>query len=289
MNAAVLSSLTDLRAQLNRARTSGQRVGVVPTMGALHEGHLSLVREARRRADAVVVTIFVNPTQFGPGEDYERYPRTLEADTKLAVSAGATWVFAPSVTEMYPPGERTRVKVTVLSEGLCGASRHGHFEGVATVVSKLFNAVGPGIYFFGKKDYQQWRILERLAVDLLFDVQIVGMPIVREADGLAMSSRNVYLSSDERNEALSLSRGLFAAEALFVAGERAPHILIDRVTSELRRAKVDVEYVELRVASDLSAVDSTVEQDCVLAVAGRVGTTRLIDNLELYLGQAGTP
>jgi pantoate--beta-alanine ligase len=255
-------------------------------MGALHEGHLSLVREAARITERVVVTIFVNPTQFGPGEDFEKYPRNLEQDGKLAFGAGASIIFAPAVFEMYPRGEQTRVRVEKLTDGLCGASRPGHFEGVTTVVSKLFNAVGPGAYFFGKKDYQQWRVIERMAQDLLFDVQVVGMPIVREEDGLAMSSRNTYLSAEDRVRALSLSRGLFAAESLYQAGERSALVLAERVRSEMTEARVEVEYVEVRDSISLAPVtDAEPGVEWVLAVAGKVGSTRLIDNLVLSSGE----
>lgn len=252
-------------------------------MGALHEGHLSLVREAARRTDEVVVTIFVNPTQFGPDEDLEQYPRDLHRDQNLCAAAGATIVFAPPVSEMYPAGEQTRVRVAELSEGMCGRTRPHHFEGVATVVSKLFNAVGPGIYVFGKKDYQQLRIVQRLATDLLFDVEIVGMPIVREPDGLAMSSRNAYLSPEERSRALCLSRGLRVAKVRFDKGERRPAELVAAVRDELHASLVELDYVELRDASTLEEVCTEEDRGppWVLGVAGFVGTTRLIDNVVL--------
>jgi pantoate--beta-alanine ligase len=250
-------------------------------MGALHEGHLSLVREAARRTDEVVVTIFVNPTQFGPGEDFDRYPRMLEADVAAVTSAGARVVFAPPVFEMYPPGEQTRVRVTGLSQGLCGVSRPHHFEGVATIVTKLMNVVGPGVYFFGQKDYQQWKLIEQMARDLLLDVEVVGLPIVRDDDGLAMSSRNAYLSPDERKKALSLSRGLRRAEELFDSGVRSTTDLVDAVRAELSAAGVQGEYIELRGARDLSPVTSDADAPpppWVIALATTIGKTRLIDN-----------
>ena len=249
-------------------------------MGALHEGHLSLIREAARLAEEVVVTIFVNPTQFGPGEDFERYPRNLEGDTHLAESAGATLIFAPSVLEMYPQGEQTRVRVADLSRGLCGESRPGHFEGVATIVAKLFNAVGPGTYIFGQKDYQQWRLIEQMARDLLFPAEVVGMPIVREADGMARSSRNVYLKPEERSRALALACSLQGAIKAYRGGVRDSGRLIEGVQAALVE-HVRVDYVEARDPSSLVPIVGNFEGSLLLAVAGYVGNTRLIDNVVL--------
>lgn len=279
MTSRLRTSVTDLRRDLDEVRARGRSVGVVPTMGALHEGHLSLIREAKRRCDEAVVSIFVNPTQFGPNEDFERYPRNLEADTRLAESAGATVIFAPEVQEMYPRGEQTRVRVTGLSDGLCGASRPGHFEGVATVVTKLFNAIGPGIYVFGKKDYQQWRIIEQMARDLLFPVEVVGMPIVREHDGMALSSRNAYLKPEERVRALCLARALQGAISSYRNGVRDSRLLIEQVRVALSDVRVD--YVEARDASSLGSVTREFEKPLLLAVAAFLGETRLIDNVVL--------
>ena len=293
MTVQVIHEVSALRQILDRSRAQGLRVGVVPTMGALHEGHLSLVRMARRSTDLVVVTIFVNPTQFGPNEDYERYPRDLSRDTSLVADAGAAIVFAPSVEQMYPKGEETRVTVEETSRGLCGAHRPGHFTGVATVVAKLFNAVGPGFYVFGMKDYQQLRVIERMARDLLFPVQILKAPIVREADGLAMSSRNVYLSPEEREVAPGLSRALFLSRSLYQKGQRQRSVLLEAARQAISRsardsARLQVEYLELRDADSLSPdiVDENdritpPERPVVLLVAARLGTTRLIDNLSL--------
>jgi len=285
MSALVLRTVAELRTHLAEVRLSGKRVAAVPTMGALHEGHLSLVRAAGEAGDEVVVTIFVNPTQFGPGEDFERYPRNLEQDVALASSAGATCVFAPPVEEMYPAGEQTRVRVQGLSEGLCGGSRPGHFDGVATIVSKLFHLVGEATYCFGQKDYQQLRVIERMARDLLFPVAVRGCPIVREEDGLAMSSRNSYLSSVERSQALSISRGLQMAIEAYRAGSSTSELLA-AVRNSMEEAAVRVEYAELREPEDLSFLDT---QDLgqgtfALLVAGRVGSTRLIDNVVLEPG-----
>lgn len=282
MNAPVEQTVSALRARLDAHRVAGDRVGVVPTMGALHEGHLSLIREAARRAEVVVVTIFVNPTQFGPGEDFDRYPRTFDQDVDLALKAGAHVIFAPSAEEMYPRGEKTRIRVADLSEGMCGAVRPGHFDGVATVVAKLYSVVGAGTYFFGKKDYQQWRIVERLARDLLAPVEVVGLPTVRETDGLAMSSRNRFLLPEQRLSALAIVRGLSLASARYRGGERDPGVLFDLVAEELGRCSLAAEYIEVREAETLTSAPARLgEGNWLLALAVRVGTTRLIDNVIL--------
>lgn len=283
MSAQVIRTVRELRSYLDTQRRSGLRVAAVPTMGALHEGHLSLIREAANRAEVVVVTIFVNPTQFGPGEDFERYPRTLESDTRLAESAGANVIFAPEVKEMYPEGEQTRVRVPGLSQGMCGASRPTHFEGVATIVAKIFHVVGEAVYCFGRKDYQQLRVIERLAIDLLFPVEIVGCPIVREVDGLAMSSRNVYLSAEQRVRALAIVRTLQAALDSFRVTKPSVLALIEQTTGALSSAGLEVDYVEIRDALSLEECVGTepVESPAVLAVAVRLGNTRLIDNVVL--------
>ena len=280
MSHRAYTSIAKMRADLDEKRARGVRIGVVPTMGALHEGHLSLVREAARRADEVVVTIFVNPTQFGPNEDFARYPRDLEGDTARATSAGATVIFAPPVEEMYPRGEQTRVSVGPLSQGMCGRSRPGHFEGVATVVSKLFNAVGPGVYVFGKKDYQQWRIVEQMARDLMFPLEVVGAPTVRESDGLALSSRNAYLDPGERARAVAVPQALQAAISAFRSGERNAERLAEAVR---KRLEVDlrVDYVEARDPTSLDEINGVAGETLLIAVAGYLGKTRLIDNVVL--------
>lgn len=281
MTSRLRTSVAELRRDLDQVRAQGRRIGVVPTMGALHEGHLSLIREARRRCDEAVVSIFVNPTQFGPNEDFDRYPRNLTADTRLAESAGATVIFAPQVQEMYPRGEQTRVRVTGLSQGLCGASRPGHFEGVATVVAKLFNAIGAGTYIFGKKDYQQWRLIEQMAEDLLFPVEVVGMPIVRESDGMALSSRNAYLTPDARARARCLSRSLQGAIEAYRAGLRDGDGL-SRVVRAALGAEVQVDYVEARDAESLEMIEGSYDGPILLAVAAFLDETRLIDNVVLF-------
>lgn len=277
----VVKTPEEARAACDAARARGQRVGLVPTMGALHEGHLALVREARRHADFVMCSIFVNPTQFGPNEDFARYPRDLDGDVRKL--EGVSAVFAPEVTAMYPAGEQTRVDVGPLAAHLCGPHRPGHFEGVATVVTKLFAITGPCTAVFGKKDYQQLAILRRVALDLFLPVTVVGHPIVREADGLAMSSRNAYLSAEERQRALALSRGLSAAARAFASGERKAGTLRALAAAEVERVATSVDYVTLADADALVPVadDAQVDARAVIAIACRIGGTRLIDNLVL--------
>ncbi len=283
----VVSTPDATRAACDAARARGQRVGLVPTMGALHEGHLALVKEAGRHADFVVVSIFVNPTQFGPSEDFARYPRDLARD--VANLDGASLVFAPEVSAMYPPGDETRVHVGPLAEHLCGPHRPGHFEGVATVVTKLFAIVGPSGAVFGKKDYQQLAILRRVARDLFLPVNVVGFPIVREPDGLALSSRNAYLSLDERGRALALSRGLASAARAFGAGERRAGVLRDLALAEVQRVATTIDYVTIADADALVpfADGADVGSRAVLAMACRIGATRLIDNV--VLGEDAMP
>jgi len=270
-----------MRARARALRESGDVVGLVPTMGYLHEGHLSLIRLAAELADTVVVSIFVNPTQFGPAEDYERYPRDLERDARLAEGAGCDVLFVPEVADMYPEGHATAVHIERLSEKLCGAQRPGHFDGVCTVVAKLMNIVEPGLAVFGQKDGQQAVIIERMVDDLNMDVTIVLGPTVREPDGLAMSSRNTYLSPDERSDALSINEALSEARERYEAGETDAGSVVDRIRVTIdARPKARVEYV--------SAVDRRTLDDVrvlgpgtMIAVAARVGGTRLIDNVVL--------
>ena len=258
----------------------GERLALVPTMGFLHEGHTSLIREGVERADKVAVSIFVNPTQFGPNEDLERYPRDLSGDLAKCAEAGAWLVYAPtSPAEVYPEGFQTWVQVTGLELGLCGGTRPGHFKGVATVVSKLLVLFRPHVALFGQKDYQQLAVIRRMVRDLDLDAwtEIVGLPTVREADGLAKSSRNAYLSPDERQRALSLKRGLDAAAALFAAGERDARKLVEAARTELSRGVDRIDYVELVDALSLEPVETVTGPVCLLE-AGFVGKTRLIDN-----------
>lgn len=261
-------------------RTAGLEVGLVPTMGYLHEGHLSLMRLARARADIVVVSIFVNPTQFGPGEDLAQYPRSPEQDERLCREAGADAIFWPSGEEMYARDFSTWVDEGSLALPLCGRSRTGHFRGVCTVVTKLFNAVCPTFAVFGRKDAQQALVIQRMVRDLNVPVDIVVAPIVREPDGLAMSSRNEYLGPEERRRALSLSRGLRQAQEAFDRGERQSEALQRLVAEQIEGAGGRIDYVELVSESGLRPL-AQVDEPAVLAVAARIGTTRLIDNCGL--------
>lgn len=266
-----------------KARRDGHSVGFVPTMGALHAGHLALVAEARRRCSFVAVSIFVNPTQFGPGEDLSRYPRTFERDLDGCARAGAACVFAPDATSMYPPDECTRVRVDRLTDSLCGPVRPGHFEGVATIVAKLFALAGPCVAVFGRKDFQQLRVIERMARDLFFPVEVVGLPTVREPDGLAMSSRNAYLSADDRRQAAQIPLALSQAVRAFQAGERSVARLARPVRERLARISSSIDYVQ--VADPLTLVpwadDESAGERALLAIAARVGPARLIDNVVL--------
>jgi pantoate--beta-alanine ligase len=279
---AVIRTPAEMAAWSAAARARGERIAFVPTMGALHEGHVSLLREGRRRGDRLALSIFVNPTQFGPKEDLSRYPRDLPGDLAKAASADTDVAYCPAPDDVYPPGFQTYVQVREVELGLDGGSRPGHFVGVATVVCKLFNVVRPHVALFGEKDFQQLAVVRRMVADLDLGVEILGMPIVREPDGLAMSSRNAYLSPEERRRALALSRGLGAARARFEAGERHAIVLEVAATSVLEEAVDRVDYVELRDAATLAPV-TVVERECVLLVAAFVGKTRLIDNLRLAL------
>jgi pantoate--beta-alanine ligase len=283
----IASTASEIRSACQSARRRGVRVGFVPTMGALHAGHVALVREAKQRAPFVVVSIFVNPAQFAPGEDFARYPRNLEDDLGKLSEFDDVCVFAPSMSEMYPPGEQTRVRVGALAEPLCGRFRMGHFEGVTTVVAKLFALVGSCDAVFGRKDYQQLLVVRRMVRDLLLPVTVVAHPTMRDADGLAMSSRNAYLSGDERARALSLVRGLDAAAKRFADGERHARELERIARQPIEAAGARIEYVELRDAETLAEIPQDVNDHAVLAVACRVGETRLIDNV--VLGQDPPP
>lgn len=273
--------IASLKAHLRPLAREGVRVGLVPTMGALHEGHLSLVRAAAAAgAEHVVTSIFVNPTQFGPGEDLDRYPRDLEGDLEKLERAGSHAVFFPSTEAMYPPGFQTRVAVSEVSRGLCGDHRPGHFEGVATVVLKLFNIVRPDVAVFGEKDFQQLAVLRRLAKDLDLDVRVVGAPLVREADGLAMSSRNALLGAEERTRARAIFGGLDAARRLYAGGERAGARLLDAARAVMSSAGLEPEYLELRAYEDLAPLERA-DRPAVILTAVPLGGTRLIDNLIL--------
>jgi pantoate--beta-alanine ligase len=281
----ILSTVAEVQAYSAKQWANGKRLALVPTMGFLHEGHLSLIREGARQADVVATTIFVNPTQFGPTEDLSRYPRDLKGDLDKCKSAGASVVFTPEPREIYPPGYQTYVEVTQVSQGLCGEKRPGHFKGVATVVTKLLAMFRPHVALFGEKDYQQLQVIRALNADLNLGVEIVGMPTVREPDGLALSSRNTYLTEDERRQALALSKGLKAAQQLAKAGERDATVLVERIRSFLRDASVREDYVAVVNAQTLHGIEKLEPGVAARAlVAAFVGNTRLIDNLSVIAG-----
>ena len=280
-------TVAELRQALVPERRAGRRIGLVPTMGHFHEGHLSLMRRARADADVVVVSLFVNPTQFAGGEDLEAYPRDEARDGALAESEGVDLLFAPPVEEVYPDGFDTVVRVGGPAEVLCGDPRlrgREHFDGVATVVTKLFNMVGPDVAYFGQKDAQQALLVKKLIRDLDIPVAVEVCPTVREPDGLAMSSRNTYLTPDERRRALALSRALDAARSAVRAGALATDDVLAAARTELERAGVEPEYLELRSAEDLAPVER-VNGSALLAVAARIGRARLIDNTVLAAGE----
>jgi pantoate--beta-alanine ligase len=277
----ILETIAEMQRWSETERCQGRRIAFVPTMGFLHEGHLSLVRYAKERGDRAVVSVFVNPMQFAPQEDFAAYPRDFERDRRLLEKEGVAILFFPPVKEMYPQGFQTRVEVSELSQFLCGAHRQGHFQGVATVVTKLFNAVRPHVAVFGEKDYQQLQVIRRLARDLSLDIEIAGHPIVREADGLAMSSRNAYLSAEERKAALCLFRSLNRAAAMVREGQTGGREITEAVRVEIRREPLArLEYVKLCDTMNLTEVDQVGERG-LLALAVRIGKTRLIDNIIL--------
>jgi pantoate--beta-alanine ligase len=274
----IINSIIHMQALAIAPEREGRQISFVPTMGYLHEGHASLLREGRKRGDLLVLSIFVNPIQFGKNEDLDRYPRDLERDFKLAESCGVDVVFIPTATEMYPQGFQTGISVRDISLPLCGASRPGHFDGVSTVVTKLFNIVRPDVALFGAKDYQQLAVIRRMTHDLNLPIEIVGMPIIRESDGLAMSSRNAYLTPPERQSALSLSRALKRARELFLAGECSASVLSSEVRTLIEQDPlVIIDYVEVLDGEMLQKV-KYVDSVSLLALAIKIGQTRLIDN-----------
>ncbi|ASS75267.1 pantoate--beta-alanine ligase [Tumebacillus algifaecis] len=282
----IVHTIQEIRKYVREQRAKGHTIGFVPTMGYLHDGHLSLLRAAKAQCETVVMSIFVNPLQFGPNEDFERYPRDLERDAKMAEQAGCHIIFAPDVNEMYPRSKGsvlTRVEVDEVTVQLCGASRPGHFRGVATVVSKLFNIVQPDQAFFGMKDAQQVAVLQTMVDDLNIPVEIVPCPILREVDGLAMSSRNVFLSADERQQALVLHASLQMAERMVADGVRDVVQLKQAIREQIQTAPLaDIDYVEILNFRDLSPI-MTIDQPALLALAVRFGQTRLIDNIVLKI------
>ncbi len=274
----IIADAREMRVRMEDLRRDGRKIVFVPTMGYLHQGHVSLLEEGRRRGDVLVLSIFVNPTQFGPSEDLSKYPRDMDGDLAKARGAGTDFAFTPHASTFYPPGYQTWVQVRELSQGLCGDKRPGHFDGVASVVAKLFHVVNPHAAIFGEKDFQQLAVIKRMVKDLDFDIEIVGMPTVREADGLAMSSRNAYLSPEERQQALTLSRALERAQALVKAGERDAGKLLEAARAEIASAPdARIDYLELRDPDSLHLVP-TLSGPTLFAMAVFVGKTRLIDN-----------
>lgn len=279
----LVHTVAELREEIALAKAQDLTIGLVPTMGALHEGHASLISAANRENDFVVVSVFVNPTQFGPNEDLDAYPRTLEADCKLAEEKGANVVFAPSPKEMYPSDDDTWVEVTGdVTKVLCGRSRPIHFRGVTTVVTKLFNLAQPNRAYFGQKDAQQVEVLKRMVKDLFFPLELRVMPIIREKDGLAKSSRNTYLSAEEHTAALVLSRSLKAAKEMYAAGERNAEAIVNAVTEGINAEPMSsIDYVEMYALPELKPIANPLKGSNLLAVAVKFGTTRLIDNIVL--------
>ncbi len=275
----LIKKIKEMQAYSDEARARGKIIGFVPTMGYLHEGHLSLVRAAKKDCDVVIVSIFVNPIQFGPNEDFNDYPRDFEHDSALLEKEKADILFYPSVDEMYPEEQLTWVKIDKIAEHLCGISRPTHFHGVATVVSKLFNIAKPHKAYFGQKDYQQCLVIKKMAKDLDFDIDIVTCPTVREKDGIAMSSRNKYLSHEERKSALSLDKSLIMAKKMIENGENDTEKIKRHIKEMIEREKsTKIDYVEILNSKNLKKVKKT-EGDVIIALAVFVGKTRLIDNM----------
>ncbi|ADD68200.1 pantoate/beta-alanine ligase [Denitrovibrio acetiphilus DSM 12809] len=274
----ILNTVNDVKTAIKELQKAGRKVGLVPTMGFLHAGHMSLVKKSVADNDFTVVSVFVNPTQFGPNEDLEAYPRDFENDTKLLTDAGADLIFSPSPEEMYPEGFSTKVSVSGITNALCGLSRPVHFDGVATVVTKLFNIVNPDRAYFGSKDYQQLQVIRRMVKDLNMSVEVIGMPIIRESDGLAMSSRNIYLKPEERTSALSLSKSFGLIQKLLDNGERDARVLRQKVVDYINsHSSAHVDYVEIIHPEKLNSLE-TVNGDIVAALAVKIGRARLIDN-----------
>jgi len=287
----IVRSTSELREAMAWPRREGKRIGLVPTMGYFHEGHLSLIRAARRDCALVVVSLFVNPTQFGPGEDLDAYPRDEERDAELAEREGVDLLWIPSAEQMYPEGFATTVEVASDLTGVLEGAHRGpsHFRGVTTIVAKLFNSVQPDVAYFGRKDAQQALVIQRMIEDLDFPVEIRVLPTVREEDGLALSTRNAYLSPEERECALAISRGLRAAERVGDEGVTSPDALVEAAMTELRNAGIEPEYVEARSAEDLSPIAKLNGRPVLVAVAARVGKARLIDNVVITPTSANDP
>ncbi len=274
----IINSIAPMQSFAEALRLQGKKISFVPTMGYFHEGHLDLMREARKMADCLVVSIYVNPTQFGPKEDLSKYPRDFDRDSKMAQDVGVDVIFYPPNEEMYPENYQTYVNVEKVTQNLCGLSRPGHFRGVTTICNKLFNIVKPHVAVFGKKDYQQFITIKRMVTDMNLDLEIIGLPTVREADGLAMSSRNVYLKENERVSALNLVKSLKLAQKLYDSGERKSSRILSEVTGLIKSAPyTEIDYVKICDATTLMDIDEIATQ-AVIALAVKVGTTRLIDN-----------
>lgn len=282
----IVTEIEELKQIIYEQKKLGKRIGLVPTMGYLHEGHGSLLKAAKETSDYVVLSIFVNPLQFGPNEDYERYPRDFERDRALAENYGTDLIFHPSVEEMYPKYPTlTKVTVAKITDVLCGSSRPGHFEGVTTVVTKLFHLVEPNLAFFGEKDAQQVAVIEQMVRDLNFPIRIVRCPTIREADGLAKSSRNVYLNREERAQATVLYRSLTIGREMILQGESSVQTVKDRIIREITTQPLAViDYVEILTYPDLSPIDQLENQEIIIALAVKFGKTRLIDNMIFRVG-----
>jgi pantoate--beta-alanine ligase len=275
----IIKTISRMRRYVNKARQKGKTIGFVPTMGYLHEGHLSLMRQARLDCEISIASIFVNPLQFGPGEDYQRYPRDLERDQRLAKSVGVDAIFYPSLNELYPKGFLTYVQVEKITDCLCGKARPGHFRGVATVVTKLFNIVKPDIAYFGQKDAQQAIVIKKMVRDLNMDIKVKIMPIVREPDGLAMSSRNTYLNFQERKDATVLYESLREAKVLIKGGSKDPRCIVSAIKKKIRRKKTaKIEYISIVDLDNLAPVKKICGR-VLIALAVRFGKARLIDNI----------
>lgn len=277
----IIETIKEIREYILSQKTLGKTIGLVPTMGYLHEGHASLIRKSVSQNNVTVVSVFVNPTQFGPNEDLEKYPRDIERDAKIAEDAGADIIFHPTPDEMYPNGYSSYINVENLTEELCGKSRPTHFRGVTTIVGKLFNITQANRAYFGQKDAQQLAVIKRMVTDLNFNIEIIACPIIREEDGLAKSSRNVYLSTEERIQALVLNRSLLEAEKLFNAGERNTEVLKQTIAGIIATAPLaNIDYIEAVDFETIKPV-SNVEGEILIALAVRFGSTRLIDNIIL--------
>ncbi len=275
----IIENIASMQAFAERKRMEGKLMGLVPTMGSLHEGHLTLIREAKGRTDIVVVSILVNPTQFGPGEDYDSYPRDLEGDARKVISAGGDIIFSPSASDMYPEGYLTYVDMGKVTEPLCGLSRPAHFRGVATIVSKLFNIIKPHKAFFGQKDYQQSVVIKRMVKDLNMDIDIIVLPTVREPDGLAMSSRNSYLSEEERKVSPVLYKSLTIASGMIRDGERNARKILSAIKRTIEKEPlVSIDYIAMTDSETLEDIDE-IKGKTLIALAVRIGKTRLIDNI----------